>query len=766
MEEKELRQDLYECVSLLDLAHFNCCLGNENNAKQQCLEIVKILNRLSKTKAFKEGYHSIIKDISSYTLKFYDSIDKGNHFTYSEKIMWLSSKLYGEFYPPLTVYSHKLDSFHGHLLPIQKVIKEKTDILPLPESLNAHYEQVDIKNWTLDYNALSELYQDLLTNCSFVSSLLSIVELDRKDLLENLISPRQDLSIFKCQLYFNGSSRLVTIDNTLPFLNDSNRNLTINSISNENLYWPALVEKAYLKVLGSGYKFEGSNMAIDTYMLTTWIPEIVPINNSKLYDCDDVWENYLSKSVLLGIGTGKLSVELSKKLNFISGHDYLVTSFDPITHTIVLKNPWIENDNSYKRTLTISDQDLHHFKYFYINWNPNAFFKYKFHMTFIYNVKDNTGTHMYQKPQFSLLNPTEDSQNVWLLLEKHLPLKNFSEQLINILIYETQLGDKVIVSNQYIRANKDSSTNSRLMLLKFTMKPKQAYTIVISSTIANTFTLNMYNNISRDFTFTKAKFKYPTTIPTFKDKWTSDNSGGNWSLSTYIDNPQYDIEVKTLPTNIMIGLFSEFKDKFVNFHIFQSDPSGKGHRIRLFDKSKLLVNEKYSMTYQFEDFKSLQPGFYKIVASAFDNNLNGAFELLAIHDSPPNNISITKIHPSLGLFLQKKEFDWKSSNRFKLYFKATQFSSRFTFHLKHYSHINKNTESLSDYRPFIRGSIFDAENSQPIQINEEWNDSLYGLFIDCDIQKPKTYILLVERFELGSGRCKVDIGCNRKFNIL
>ena len=114
MEEKELRQELYECVSLLDLAHFNCCLGNENKAKQQCLEIVKILNRLSKTNAFKEGYYFIIKDISSYTLKLYDSIDKGNNFTYDEKIIWLSSKLYGEFYPPLTIYSDKLDSFHSH----------------------------------------------------------------------------------------------------------------------------------------------------------------------------------------------------------------------------------------------------------------------------------------------------------------------------------------------------------------------------------------------------------------------------------------------------------------------------------------------------------------------------------------------------------------------------------------------------------------------------------------------------------------------------
>lgn len=764
MEEQDLRQELYECVTLLDLAHFNCSLGNGSKSKGQCLEIVKILNRLSKSNEFNEGYSPLLKDLSSYTLKFYDSIDSGNYFSFDEKIIWLSSKLHGELYPPLTVYSNNLDSFDSLLLPSHKTTRDKSDNLPVPESLNAHYEQVNLTNWTLDYSALSELYQDLLTNCSFVSSLLSIVELDGSKLLEKLISPRQDVSLFKCLLYFNGCSRLITVDNTLPFLNDSNRNLTINSTSKNNLYWPALVEKAYLKVLGSGYKFEGSNMAIDTYMLINWIPEIVPINNNRI-DCDIIWDYYLSKKVLLGIGTGKLSAELSEKLNLISGHDYLVVSFDPVTRNIVLKNPWIENNYNYKRTLRISDNDLLHFKYFYVNWNPNAFFKYKSQTTFIYNVKDKSGMHIYQKPQFVLLNSTNDSQNIWLLLEKHLPIKNLSDQLINILIYESACGDKVMVSNQYIKANKESNTNSRLMLLKFTMKPKQVYTVVISSTIGKAFTLNMYNNISRDFNLVKAKFKYPTPIPVIEDKWTSDNSGGNWSLSTYINNPQYDIQIKE-SANIMVGLFSEFKDKFVNFHIFHSDPRDKGQRIRSFDKSKLLVNEKYSMSYQFEDLKNLQPGFYKIVLSTFDSNLYGDFKLFAIHDSSSSNIIISKIHASLGLFLQKAEFSWNSSNRFKLYFETTQFNSRFTFHITHYNHDNKNTESLSDYRPSMRGSIFDAENGQPIQINEEWNDSLYGLFIDCEIQKSDTYILLVERFELGSGRCKIDVGCNRKFNIL
>ena len=73
------------------------------------------------------------------------------------------------------------------------------------------------------------------------------------------------------RLYFNGCPRIVIIDDCLPG-SCTSRMLHVTDRNNPSLLWPALVEKAYLKVRG-GYDFPGSNSGTDLWVLTGWIPE-------------------------------------------------------------------------------------------------------------------------------------------------------------------------------------------------------------------------------------------------------------------------------------------------------------------------------------------------------------------------------------------------------------------------------------------------------------------------------------------------------------
>lgn len=75
------------------------------------------------------------------------------------------------------------------------------------------------------------------------------------------------------RLHFNGCFRKVTIDDRLPASNTP-RCLHVIDRNNPKLLWPALIEKAYLKVRG-GYDFPGSNSGTDLWVMTGWIPEQV-----------------------------------------------------------------------------------------------------------------------------------------------------------------------------------------------------------------------------------------------------------------------------------------------------------------------------------------------------------------------------------------------------------------------------------------------------------------------------------------------------------
>lgn len=149
-------------------------------------------------------------------------------------------------------------------------------------------------------NGNVDLVQDAASDCSVVASLAAVIArhgrgharvyytsivchtalLTISQIMSSILFPRNEETGHATlspngkhvvKLYFNGSPRKVVIDDRLP-VSKTSRKLYAVDRNNAALIWPAIVEKAYLKVRG-GYDFPGSNSGTDLWVLTGWIPE-------------------------------------------------------------------------------------------------------------------------------------------------------------------------------------------------------------------------------------------------------------------------------------------------------------------------------------------------------------------------------------------------------------------------------------------------------------------------------------------------------------
>lgn len=132
------------------------------------------------------------------------------------------------------------------------------------------------------------------------------------------------------------------IDDRLPS-SKTTRSLHVIDRNNSNFLWPALVEKAYLKVRG-GYDFPGSNSGTDLWVLTGWIPEQVCLHHDDLTS-DEIWGRLYSAfshgDVVLTIGTGKLTEREQQGLGLVGEHDYAILDLKEVQgrRRFLLKNP-------------------------------------------------------------------------------------------------------------------------------------------------------------------------------------------------------------------------------------------------------------------------------------------------------------------------------------------------------------------------------------------------------------------------------------------
>ncbi len=202
-----------------------------------------------------------------------------------------------------------------------------------------------------------DLVQDITTDCSVVASLCAAMKhmVPQKDsLLASVMYPfdgptgRPLLSgngKYVFRMHFNGCFRQVVIDDRLPSSSTS-RTLFVVDRQNPQLIWPALLEKAYLKVRG-GYDFPGSNSGTDLWIVTGWIPEQIFLQSDDI-ELDQTWSRikkaYDYGDVVVTLGTGRLSREEEETLGLAGEHDYAVMDLrlENGVRKLCLKNPWCD----------------------------------------------------------------------------------------------------------------------------------------------------------------------------------------------------------------------------------------------------------------------------------------------------------------------------------------------------------------------------------------------------------------------------------------
>lgn len=744
---------LAQCLQTLQLSHFLVSASKLDEGKAQCMETIKVVTGLLRDKDHDQI--ELIKAVAWYAGDYYEKLykTKRSPLLVTEKMLWLASKVHGySWYPVLT-----MGSITSMDIPPLAALETPLRTPDMGETF-----QVEFRNTALDWstNGVGDLYQDLLPNCSFVLSLLLMVDMGMETHLHSLVRYFDDQNI-KVSLQFNGAAREVALTLSLPDILPpyQQRSLYVRSLTNSDLRWPAYIEKAFLICLGQHYAFNGSNMAQDTYMLTGWFPDVRKISEASRKELAMLWRLKEKGEVALGIGSGNMSDALASQLGVISTHDYVICAYNEDTSKMTLKNPWIlhnsqgRDDMISERMLDVGLSLVGHFTYLYVNWKPN--YQYSASATIFLSPPKWPSSYLGDLPQYEFCNTTDETQQVAILVEQFID--DSPQSPFCVSVFENQ--GKIFAESQVSLVAGGDFTNSRLEYFAFAAKPNVPYCVVVKmqGDTPLTFSLAVHHNIA-EMTLTKAKVKYPHIEEEITGTWGFGSNGGNWSLASFVDNPQYDLRVDSV-TSMLVVLRTTAK-AYVNFHILHCDSSQIGRKLRNFDKSKILFDYKYENELQVQEVKHIEPGNYRLVVSASTQEDKGDFVLL-VYNSGSKPLHLAKVPEALGTFMQKLQFEWNFSNRRKFSVTANHSQTNVTFRFCP----NEQNSSPTAYRPALRASVFDS-NGLPVVITNQWNDCIYGVFLDCTLPKAEhKYILLVERFETGSGICRLVVGSSGRVHM-
>lgn len=481
------------------------------------------------------------------------------------------------------------------------------------------------------------------------------------------------------RLHFNGCSRRVVIDERLP-ASVTDRTLYVVDRQNPRLVWPALVEKAYLKVRG-GYDFPGSNSGTDLWVLTGWIPEQIFLQREDL-DVDAIWKRikgaHDSEDVVVTLGTGRISAEEEDVLGLIGEHDYAVMDLgvDNGNRRLLVKNPWcngpvwkhVSPSSTPPGFSVIDDQQtdqqhadapqpsqgahrtqpaagsfwmpledvVQHFESMYLNWNP-ALFAHRQDHHFSWQLPPaRLASSLVGNPQYALQCPSGGP--VWILISRHFvdaeldiarsrtdkdSMAAASSQLgfMSILVFDNkghnvQLGDGEVYRGPYV--------DSPQTLARLDTSPGKQYTVVLDQ---HEFPLPQYTFTFSFFSQEPLRVqKAVDAMPHAQDvsgSWTRRTAGGNAASSTYFQNPQYKLRLaQASPLSVLLSTDSQ------DVHVHVDLVWAGGKRVTALKSRDLLASSgDYRRGCTLAEVARVDAGVYTLVCSTFDAGQTADFSL-------------------------------------------------------------------------------------------------------------------------------------------
>ncbi|KAG6219425.1 hypothetical protein E4U50_002182 [Claviceps purpurea] len=462
------------------------------------------------------------------------------------------------------------------------------------------------------------------------------------------------------KLNFNGCARRVTIDDRLPS-SRTGRAFFVVDRHNPCLLWPALLEKAYLKVRG-GYDFPGSNSGTDLWVLIGWIPEQIFLQKDDV-DIDELWNRieaaYQSQDVIITMGTGRITTDEEQFMGLVGEHDYAVEAMDSTggVKRLLVKNPWCEGptmatigesvpsqsflSSSPRNTTTDPDwlkQEgsgnrlwlsievvVQHFAFMYLNWNPSLFTHRRNHHFSWTIPRDVYKTSLSQNPQFSVTEPKGGT--MWIVIHRHfidaeLEIARSDQDstagaahrlgYMSISVFENNglkvhTRDRELYSGPYV--------DSPLTLARLDTEPGQFYTIVIDQQELPlpqySFTMSLFANSPPSVSEAREAM---SCISEHDGAWTRRTAGGHSSCATFLNNPQYSLSVtRGGPVSILLSADSN------TIHVHVDVVWAKGERVAVLRVKDVVASSgEYRRGCAEVNIPVLEPGVYTVVCSTFD----------------------------------------------------------------------------------------------------------------------------------------------------